>query len=570
MDHLIAPHGGKLCDLMLPPQEAERLRAASLDYPSIDLTPQQLCDLELLLNGAFSPLRGFLGRADWESVLERMRLADGTLWPMPIMLAVPAEQAARLEPGRPVALRDPEGVMLALFQLAERWPCEPEREARAVFGTADALHSGVRTALGLQGRVYLGGTVQGVQAPPHYDFEALRRTPAELRREFARQGWRRVAAFQTRNPLHRAHKEMTMRAATEAGASLLLHPVVGMTKPGDIDHYTRVRCYQAIAEHYPPGMMLLSLLNLAMRMGGPREAVWHAIIRKNHGCSHIIVGRDHAGPGADAKAKPFYGPYDAQQLVEQHQQELGIRMIPFQEMVYVPGRAQYLPVNELAKDEQAMSISGTELRRRLREGLDIPAWFSYPNVVSVLRAAYPPKNRQGITLFFTGLSGAGKSTVANVLLAKFLELGQRPVTLLDGDIVRRNLSSNLGFSKADRDLNILRIGFVANEISKNGGIAICAPIAPYADTRNRVRELISASGAFIEIHVATPVEVCETRDRKGLYAKARAGLIEHFTGVSDPYEVPEQPEIRIDTTDLSPDESAREVLLYLEREGYLV
>lgn len=360
-----------------------------------------------------------------------------------------------------------------------------------------------------------------------------------------------------------------MRAATDVGAHLLLHPVVGLTKPGDIDHYTRVRCYRAINEHYPPDMMKLSLLNLAMRMAGPREALWHAIIRKNYGCTHMIVGRDHAGPGNDPSRKPFYSPYEAQEMVEKFQEEIGIRMIPFQEMVYAKSRAQYLPVNEVGEDDEVIRISGTEIRRRLREGLEIPEWFSYPNVVAELRKSYPPKKRHGITLFFTGLSGAGKSTVANVLLAKFLEMGERPVTLLDGDIVRKNLSSNLGFSKEDRDLNILRIGFVANEITKNGGIAICAPIAPYESTRRQIRELIEARGAFIEIHVSTPLEICEQRDRKGLYAKARAGLIKNFTGIDDPYEEPENPEIALDTTSLLPEEAAQEVLLYLEREGYL-
>ncbi|MBI4081609.1 MAG: adenylyl-sulfate kinase, partial [Candidatus Lambdaproteobacteria bacterium] len=386
---------------------------------------------------------------------------------------------------------------------------------------------------------------------------------------FAALGWRRVVAFQTRNPLHRAHKELTVRAATEARANLLIHPVVGLTKSGDIDHYARVRCYKAIAGHYPPGMMKLSLLHLAMRMAGPREALWHAIIRKNHGCTHFIVGRDHAGPGNDEQGRPFHGPYAAQELVARHERELGIAMIPFQEMVYASGREQYLPENEVDPGEEVQRVSGTALRRRLADGAEIPEWFSYPDVVAELRRLHRPRHLQGLTLFFTGLSGAGKSTLANILQARFLELAQRPVTLLDGDIVRRNLSSELGFSREHRDLNILRIGFVANEITKNGGIALCAPIAPYQGTRRRVRELISLHGAFVEIYVATPLEVCEQRDRKGWYAKARAGLIKEFTGISDPYEPPARPEITLDTTNLTPEEGAQEVWLYLERQGYL-
>ncbi|HEX7928352.1 MAG TPA: bifunctional sulfate adenylyltransferase/adenylylsulfate kinase, partial [bacterium] len=511
----------------------------------------------------------FLGQKDYESVLERVRLANGAVWPMPIMLNVAKAFGDTLKPGTRVALRDPEGTMLAVLTVGDVFGFDWKREAQAVFGTTDTVHPHVKVLSEMKDQVYVGGTLQGTGTPNHYDFKVLRHTPAELRHEFTRLGWQKVCGFQTRNPLHRAHKEMTVRAATEAGAHLLLNPSVGMTKPGDIDHYTRVRCYEAIGVHYPPGMMKLALLPLAMRMGGPREALWHAIIRKNHGCSHFIVGRDHAGPGNDSKGKPFYGPYDAQKLVDQYQKEVGIQMVPFQEMVYVKSKAQYLPMNEVGKDEEIMNISGTEQRRRLREGLEIPEWFTYPNVVEVLRKAYPPKSKQGFTLFFTGFSGSGKSTIAQVLLSKFLELGGRPVTLLDGDIVRKNLSAGLGFSKEDRDRNIVRIGFVANEITKNGGIAICAPIAPYAAPRKANRDLISANGAYIEIHVATPIEECEKRDRKGLYAKARAGLVQQFTGINDPYEAPEKPEIRLDTTHQTPAQSADEVWLYLEREGYL-
>ncbi|MCZ6554181.1 MAG: bifunctional sulfate adenylyltransferase/adenylylsulfate kinase [SAR324 cluster bacterium] len=569
MNHLIPPHGGELVDLMATHEERARLKAESVEFPSIDLTGQQLCDLELLVHGGFSPLRGFLGRTDYDSVLEHMRLADETVWPMPIVLAVPQATAEGLSEGSRVALRDPEGTMLAVLEIEEIWDRDRKREAEAVFGSLHEEHPGVRATLDDPGQVCLSGKVTGVQPAAHHDFTELRYTPADLRSEFTRLGWRLVTAFQTRNPLHRAHKEMTVRASTEVGSHLLLHPVVGMTKPGDVDHYTRVRCYLAIAHHYPPGLMKLSLLNLAMRMAGPREAVWHALIRKNHGCSHFIVGRDHAGPGSDSKGNPFYGPYEAQDVVADFQDDIGIRMIPFQEMVYSAARSQYLPRNEVTEGEEVLSVSGTELRRRLREALEIPDWFSYSDVVAELRRAYPPKERQGITLFFTGLSGAGKSTIANVLLSKFLEIGGRPVTLLDGDIVRKNLSSELGFSREHRNLNILRIGFVANEITKNGGIAICAPIAPYAETRRKVRELVTAHGGFIEIYVSTPLEACEKRDRKGLYAKARAGLIKEFTGISDPYEEPENPEIAIDTTDLTPEEAAQEVLLYLENKGFL-
>ena len=403
----------------------------------------------------------------------------------------------------------------------------------------------------------------------HYDFKHLRNSPGEMRAMFQKLGWRRIVAFQTRNPMHRAHQELTFRAARQVEANLLLHPVVGLTKPGDIDHYTRVRCYQAILHHYPASTAELALLPLAMRMGGPREAVWHAIIRKNYGVTHFIVGRDHAGPGSDADGNPYYGPYDAQELLREHEEEIGVEMVPFQMMVYAENRAQHIAIDEATDEDRILNISDTELRRRLQEGLEIPEWFSFPEVIAELRRTHPPRHEQGFTVFFTGLSGSGKSTIAHALMAKLLEIGGRPISLLDGDIVRKNLSSELGFSKEHRDLNIHRIGYVASEITKNGGIAICAPIAPYAATRRQVREAIEPHGGFIEIHVSTPLEVCEQRDRKGLYALARAGKIKEFTGISDPYETPENAEMVIDTADISPDLAAHRILVKLEGMGFI-
>ena len=566
---LIPPHGGKLVDLMVDDERRQTLRDASREWPSLDLSPRQLCDLELLLNGGFSPLSGFMGSKDVDSVCAAMRLADGTLWPIPVTLDVSEEVAERLEVGSRLALRDPEGVMLAVMNVEEIWRPDREKEAAAVFGTTDRDHPGVAHLLDRTAPVYLGGSVEGIETPTHYDFRTLRESPAEVRRDLALRGWRRVVAFQTRNPMHRAHAELTLRAAKEVESNLLIHPVVGMTKPGDLDHYTRVRCYQRILGNYPQHTVKLALLPLAMRMAGPREAVWHAIIRKNYGCSHFIVGRDHAGPGADAAGKPFYGPYDAQELLSRHQEELGVSMVPFKMMVYLEHRDAYVPVDEVPQGETPLSISGTELRGRLAEGREIPAWFTYPEVAKELQRRHPPRHRQGFTVFFTGLSGAGKSTIANALMVKFLETGGRPVTLLDGDIVRKNLSSELGFSKEHRDINIRRIGFVASEITKNGGIAICAPIAPYESVRREVREMIAPLGGFILVHVATPIEVCEERDRKGLYAKARAGIIKEFTGISDPYEAPRDADVRIDTSSLSPEEAAQEILLHLEREGFV-
>ncbi|APX89229.1 adenylyltransferase [Brevirhabdus pacifica] len=558
-----------ISELYVSYDSAQKLKAEAGDLLSWDLTPRQICDLELLMNGGFNPLRGFLGQKDYDSVVENMRLADGSLWPMPITLDVSEEFAAKLEEGQDIALRDQEGVILATMTVTDNWTPDKSREAEKVFGADDQAHPAVNYLHNTAGKVYLGGPVTGIQQPVHYDFRARRDTPNELRAYFRKLGWRRIVAFQTRNPLHRAHQELTFRAAKEAQANLLINPVVGMTKPGDIDHFTRVRCYEAVLDQYPSATTSMSLLNLAMRMAGPREAVWHGLIRKNHGCTHFIVGRDHAGPGKNSAGEDFYGPYDAQDLFREHQDEMGIEMVDFKQMVYVQERAQYEPADEVEEGATVLNISGTELRRRLQEGLEIPEWFSFPAVVAELRRTRPPRSQQGFTVFFTGFSGSGKSTVANALMVKLMEMGGRPVTLLDGDIVRKNLSSELGFSKEHRDLNIRRIGYVASEITKNGGIAICAPIAPYATTRRAVREDVEQFGAFVEVHVATSLEECERRDRKGLYKLAREGKIKEFTGISDPYDMPETPELRLETEGTDVDFCAQQVLLKLESMGLI-
>jgi sulfate adenylyltransferase len=569
MGALKIPHGGELKNLYLDEAGVKQEKARARDLPSWDMNMRQLCDIEMLLNGAFSPLEGFLDEADYAGVLSDMRLASGVLWPMPITLDVTQQLAEKLKVGNTIALRDGEGVLIATMDISSIYRPDFDVEAKAVFGTTDLKHPAVSYLKTRSNPVYLGGKLRGVEPPGHYDFKHLRDTPKEFRDRIRKLGWRRIVAFQTRNPMHRAHQELTFRAAKDVEANLLIQPVVGMTKPGDVDHFTRVRCYEHLLKAYPEQTTALSLLPLAMRMGGPREAVWHAIIRKNYGCTHFIVGRDHAGPGNDSNGKPFYGPYDAQELMKKHEKELDISMVPFKNMVYVEDKAQYFPEDEVEKGTRTLDISGTELRRRLQEGSDIPEWFSFPDVVAELRRTHPPRHKQGFTVFFTGLSGSGKSTVANALMVKLMEMGGRPVTLLDGDLVRKHLSSELGFSKEHRDLNIQRIGYVASEITKNGGIAICAPIAPYSATRKRVREMVEPLGGFIEIHVATPIEVCEARDRKGLYAKARAGILKGFTGIDDPYEVPENPEMRLDTSESSPDMSAHRIIVKLESLGFI-
>ncbi|MGH8428679.1 MAG: bifunctional sulfate adenylyltransferase/adenylylsulfate kinase [Gammaproteobacteria bacterium] len=568
-DHLIAPHGGTLVNLVANPERSAEIKANSSQWPSWDLTPRQLCDLELLLTGGFSPLQGFMTRADYDGVCHEMRLKSGVLWPMPVTLDVTEEFARKLAPHQKVALRDPEGAVLALLEVEDVWKTDRDAEAQAVFNTTSTAHAGAAYVLQQANPWSVGGRLEGLRLPSHYDFRSLRLTPAELRAEFIRLGWRNVVAFQTRNPMHRAHQELTMRAAKQVGANLLIHPSVGMTRPGDVEYYIRVRCYQAMLPMYPKDTVRLALLPLAMRMGGPREAVWHAIIRKNHGCTHFVVGRDHAGPGKDHDGKPFYGPYDAQELLRSHQQELGVAMVPFQMLVYLEDEDKYVPEPEVPPGARVLNISGTELRKRLAEGRDLPSWFTFPEVARELQKSYPPRRRQGFAVFFTGLTCSGKSTIANVLRVKFLELGGRPVTLLDGDIIQKRLSPDLDFSREHQDANIRRIAFVAAEITKNGGIAICAPTAPHDAVRKDARSQVQPFGGFVLVHLSTPLEVCEARDRKGLYAKARAGELQQFSGISDPYEPPENPSVTLDTSELTPEEAAQEIFLYLEREGYI-
>jgi len=555
--------------LLVDDARARDLKQASMDLPSLTLTQRQLCDLELLMSGAFTPLAGFMDEKTTATVLEGARLPDATLWPIPVNLDVTQTLADKLATGDRLALRDSEGFMLAVLTVSDIWRPDREREAQLVYGTGDVSHPGVAYVKEQVQPVYVGGNVEGIELPTHYDYENLRDTPEELRHLFHRLGWRRVVGFHATRPMHRLHREITLTAAKQAAANILLQPVVGVGRPRDMSRFARVKCYQAIQKHYPHGLTTLSLLPLAMRMAGPREALWHAIIRRNYGCTHFIVGPDHGSPPDDGHGR-FYEPYAAQAHLAQCESEIGIKMVPFQRLAYSPGRARFVNADEAADaHEPTEELGDALLARRLSRSEEIPAWFTFPEVLDALRRVYAPRHRVGITLFFTGLSGSGKSTLARIMYGKFIEDGKRAATLLDGDVVRRNLSSELGFSKEHRDLNVRRIGFVASEITKNGGVAICAPIAPYASTRRAVRELIEEHGAMIEIHVSTPLEVCEQRDRKGLYAKAREGIIPEFTGISDPYEIPEHPELRIDTSDRSPMEAAQEIFLYLLREGYL-
>jgi sulfate adenylyltransferase len=547
----------------------DELKQKAFKYNSWQLTERQICDVELLLNGAFAPLKGFLNESDYNSVLENMRLADGALWPMPINLDVSEAFAGGISIGEEITLRDHEGFAIAVLTVSDIYKPDLEKEAQSVFNTSDETHPAVHYLFHQSNPVYLGGTLEGIALPHHYDYQDFRDTPAELKSIFRKNSWKKIVAFQTRNPLHRAHVEMTLRATQDQDTKLLIHPVVGMTKPGDVDHYTRVRCYQHVLKEYPENTAMLSLLPLAMRMGGPREALWHALIRKNYGCTHLIIGRNHAGPGGNSQGESFYGPYAAQDLVQKHKNEIGIEIVPFRFMVYLPAEDRYETRKDVPEGVEYQTISGTELRELLDKGMGIPEWFTYPEVTKELELSRPPLKERGLTLFFTGLSGSGKSTIANGLLVKLLEEGGRPVTLLDGDIVRTHLSSELGFSKEHRSLNVQRIGFVASEITKNGGIAICAPIAPYRADRRFNRELISKVGGYIEIYVNTSLEKCEERDVKGLYKLAREGIIKEFTGISDPYEAPENPEITINSSDTPPEILVNQLFKEIKNLGYL-
>ena len=563
---LISPYGGELVDLCCAPEGLAELREEASRLPSLQLSDRSVCDLELLAVGAFSPLACFMGSQDFQQVLHEMRLSSGHIFPIPITLPVDADTDIHLDQN--IALRDAKNNLLAVMTVEEIYEWDHAEVSQNVFGTQDFRHPLVAEMSGW-GRRNISGRIRVLQLPPHYDFQDLRLTPVQTRSRLEALGKRNVVAFQTRNPMHRVHEEMTRRAAAEVNGVLLLHPSVGMTKPGDVDHYTRVRTYNTLARrHYRKGEVVLALLPLAMRMAGPREALWHALIRRNYGANHLIVGRDHAGPDLDSNGRPFYGPYDAQQLVEKFNDELGVAVLPFKELVYLPVENRYEENSKVAPHVQTVTISGTQVRGEyLNTGKKLPTWFTRPEVAKILESSYPPRHRQGHCLWFTGLSGAGKSTTAEVLTILLLEHG-RQVTILDGDVVRTHLSKGLGFSKEDRDMNIRRIGFVAGEIVRHGGIVICAAVSPYRATRNDVRNIVG-SAHFTEIFADASIEVCEQRDVKGMYAKARRGEVTGFTGVDDPYEPPLHPEITLDTVNRSAEQNARLILDYLLAEGFV-
>ena len=563
---LIQPYGGKLTSLVAPAEQQEELKAQAAGLPSIQISERSACDLEMLACGAFSPLDHFVTKDEHESILEEMRLPSGHLFPIPLPLPVNADPGLHLD--REIALRNVKNQVLGILTVQEIYEWDVAEVAQKVFGTTDPKHPLV-AEMRRWGKLNLSGKLRLLPSPRYYDFEELRLDPIQVREKLEQIGRTNVVAFQTRNPLHRAHEELTKRATAQVDGVLLLHPVVGMTKPGDIDHYTRVRTYKVLADrYYDKERILLALLPLAMRLAGPREALWHALIRRNYGANHLIVGRDHASPGIDSKGRPFYGPYDAQELVAKFSEELGVGVIPFEELLYLSEEDRYEESSRIMPPLKGTTISGTEVREQyLNKGKDLPEWFTRPEIAQILGEAYPPRHRHGVCIWFTGLSGAGKSTTADILTELLLEHG-RQVTVLDGDVVRTNLSKGLGFSKEDRDTNIRRIGFVAAEIVRHGGLAVGAAVSPYRATRNDVRNMVG-SDRFIEVYVDTPLTVCEQRDAKGIYAQARRGEIKNFTGIDDPYEPPEQAEIVIDTVSTAVEENARIILTHLIKKGFI-
>ena len=563
---IISPYGGSLVDLVVDPDKAAELKEKANHLPSIQVSERIVCDLELLATGGFSPLDRFMGKEDHQRVLDEMRLTSGHLFPIPITLPVDPTDDLKLD--SQIAIRNSKNEILAIMDVDEIYEWDRTEVASKAFGTTDTAHPLV-AEMNRWGSHNISGKLQVIQLPSHPDFFESRMTPAQTRARLAEYGHANVVAFQTRNPLHRVHEELTKRAADAVGGVLLLHPVVGMTRPGDVDHFTRVRTYKALTEnYYEKDRILLSLLPLAMRMAGPREALWHALIRRNHGANHFVVGRDHAGPGNDSTGKPFYGAYDAQELAEKHSEELGVKIVPFSELVYLPDEERYEEVSKIPAATKTASISGTQVREQyLNAGRLLPDWFTRPEVAEILSESYPPRFKQGLCVWFTGLSGSGKTTTSEIFTVLLMEHG-RQVTVLDGDVVRTNLSKGLGFSAEDRDTNIRRIGYVAAEIVRHGGSVICAAVSPYRATRDEVRNMVGVD-RFIEVFVDTPLDVCESRDVKGMYAMARRGEIKGFTGIDDPYEAPENPEITLDTIANTPEENAHLIMNTLQEDGFI-
>jgi len=516
------------------PQE---LPAELADWPAWTLDDTQLGDLELIISGAFAPLTGFMGAADLAAVAAHGTLADGTPWPVPVRLSVPA-QAVPLDADH-LVLQDQEGSPLAVLAISEWIP------------------DGETTTL--------AGPVTALRAPEHGPFRGLRRYPADVRAELldgaaaAAPAGRvpgAVLAYVTRRPLHRRHIGQLRHHADLLNARLLLLPLV--TGPAEV--VTRpealVRTVLA-ASRYLPASTLVVPVPLARRDAGPdADLRASAIVAAAYGATHLLAADDsglHDGGRNGTLSLP----------------DAPISVIREAEWAYDPIREVWRPLALIEPGAERGELTDDEVGALLDSGDPIPAWFTQEEIAAELRRARPPRRERGLVVFFTGLSGSGKSTIARGLAEALAERGDRTVSLLDGDHVRQLLSAGLTFSRSDRDRNIARIGYVAAEVARHGGIAICAPIAPYAAARAAAREMVTQTGDFMLVYVATPVEVCAARDRKGLYAKARAGLIDAFTGVSDPYEEPRDADLVLDTSAMKTADAVNAVLRLLITGGWL-
>lgn len=531
---------------------------------NLQLNKRELCDLELILNGGFSPLTGFLLKNDYESCLKDMRLSNGKLWPIPIVLPITEKDVEKFKHYNSIILKDETGLNIAEMDISKEgsiYKYDIKKESESIFGIYDNNHPYVKIMKEQYDRGYVyycGGSVKKLNGINHYDFKDYRLNPEETKHFFEKNNWKKIIGFQTRNPMHRSHYELTKYAIGKAGenSKLLLHPVVGVTQECDVDYYTRVKCYIEILKKYNQNEVKLSLLPLSMRMAGPREAVWHAIIRKNYGCSHFVVGRDHAGPSYKRKdGKDFFGHYDAQDLLLSVADEIGIKVIISKLIVFAMNKETnekiYTPIDLINTDNyEIKKLSGTEQREMLNNGTELPEWFTFPSIYNELKKEYKPLNERGLCLYFVGLSGSGKTTLAKSIISKLNELiSGKKITYLDGDIVRTNLSKGLGFNKEDRSTNVRRIGYVASQVVRHNGVAVVANIAPYLEDRQFNKNIISKEGNMIQIWVKTPLEICEKRDVKGLYKLAREGKIKEFTGISDPFETPDDSDLIVDGTE---------------------
>jgi sulfate adenylyltransferase len=528
------------------------VKCTNFEIPNdITLDERNLNDLEMFFLGAFDPLQGYNTFENFNSIVTHGCLEDGTIWPIPFVLPVPEclltknNNSVSTHSNVFLNVRDVLGTIVARVSVVDCYKVNIDVYGQLLLETSDTnhpfmdyLHNNHRDS------VYVGGNITPICPIKHFDFIQYRQNTKQVKDMIRHDHWDAVIGFQTRNPMHKSHFELTRQAVSEvqkeletsntssARVLLLITPSCGVTQPGDIDSATRIRCYQKILPYYKDLYNIdvkLVVLPLTMRMAGPKEALWHALIRQNFGCTHFIIGRDHAGPSCLQKnGKSFYEPYAAHALLKSFATKLKIIPILSMNMVYVPDKKQYVQENLLPPNASYEQLSGTKFRTALQNREPIPEWFSFPTVLEELKKVYHPRYQQGFCIYFTGLPCSGKSTLAKAVSARLeeRESENRHVSILDADIVRLHLSRGLGYSKQDRSVNVQRIGYVASLITYHYGIVLVANIAPYAADRLSNRRLITnAGGGYIEVYVSTPLSICQTRDVKQHYKNARLGVL---------------------------------------------